>query len=294
MTVKKTALFILFLIIIMAVVGPAESIARQWNVFRLEFDDAEGKTADVPAMNAPQADVSVSGTATVIFTFDDGYVSDYELAYPILKKYGIRGTSYIIPEYQDTNRPYTLKWDEIREMKQYGWDFGCHTYSHTDVTKMAADEIKKSMESVNAAFTAQGLPAPKIHAFPFGKYDEAAIEAMKPYRIQMRKAFYETKFVDPATADPYEIDCCSADMQKRPRLLEHEKLVDKAVNEKAVIVFRCHCLYRETVDDMGDWPVQTDSRLFAELVKYCFDKGCRFMTMSELAQTMQRQNDTGH
>jgi hypothetical protein len=127
---------------------------------------------------------------------------------------------------------------------------------------------------------------PNIHAFPYGKYNEAAIEALKPYRIQLRKAFYEEKFVDPATADPYEIDCCSADMRKRPRLAEHERLVDKAVNEKAILVFRCHCLYRESADDMGDWPVQTSSKLFAELVEYCVSKGCRFMTMSELAELM--------
>lgn len=39
--------------------------------------------------------------AYIAFTFDDGCLSDYELAYPILKQYDIRGTSYIIPKYQD-------------------------------------------------------------------------------------------------------------------------------------------------------------------------------------------------
>lgn len=282
MTAKKTALFILLLAFMLAAAGSSATSA-QHEILKLRFNDS-AEDSGVPVMNDPSAQ-----TATIIFTFDDGYASDYELAYPILKAYGIRGTSYIIPEYQDTNRPQTLTWDEVREMKQYGWDFGCHTYSHTDLTKMTADEIRTSMEKVNAAFANQGLPAPAIHAFPYGKYDAAAIEAMKPYRIQMRKAFYEEKFVDPGTANPYEIDSCSADMRKRPRLLEHERLVDKAVNEKAIIVFRCHCLYREAVDDMGAWPVQTDSRLFAELVEYCVGKGCRFMTMSELVQIMAQR-----
>ncbi len=281
MTVKKTALFILLLVLILAAAGSSATSAQRW-VLELKFKDP-AEDSDVPVINDPGEQA-----ATVIFTFDDGYASDYELAYPILKAYGIRGTSYIIPEYQDTNRPHALTWDEVKEMRQYGWDFGCHTYSHSNLTNMTADEIKASMEKVNAAFISQGLPAPAIHAFPYGKYDAAAIEAMKPYRIQMRKAFYEKKFVDLGTTSPYEIDSCSADMRKRPRLLEHEQLVDKAVNEKAIIVFRCHCLYREAVDDMGAWPVQTDSRLFAELVKYCVGKGCRFMTMSELAQMMAK------
>ncbi len=226
----------------------------------------------------------VADTATIIFTFDDGYISDYALAYPILRQYGIRGTSYIIPKYQDNGTANALTWDMVKEMKQYGWVFGCHTYAHSDLKKMTADAIKTSMRKVNESFIAQGLESPAIHAFPFGFYDQEAIEAMKPFRIQMRKAFYECKFVDPKTADPYEVDCCSADMRSEKRLKEHEALVDKAIKQKAIIVFRCHCLYKESVDDMGDWPVQTDSRLFKKLVKYCVDKGCRFMTMLDLAK----------
>jgi peptidoglycan/xylan/chitin deacetylase (PgdA/CDA1 family) len=254
----------------------------------------EAAAAVIPAPELPKAAASARDapeektsavppdTAVVIFTFDDGCISDYELAYPILKKYGIRGTSYIIPEYQDTGRPYALTWDMVKEMKQYGWVFGCHTYAHSDLTKMTADEIRASMLKVNESFMAQGLDAPAIHAFPFGRYDQKVIDAMKPFRVQMRKAFYESKFVDPKTADPYGIDSCSADMRMEERLKLHEAFVDKAVEQKAIIVFRCHCLYKESVGDMGNWTVQTDSRLFEKLVRYCADKGCRFMTMTDL------------
>lgn len=221
--------------------------------------------------------------AIIIFTFDDGYVSDYELAYPILKKYGIRGTSYIIPKYLDNGTPYALTWDKVKEMKEYGWIFGCHTYKHSDLKKLSNKEIAKSMEQVNEAFIKQGLEPPKLHAFPFGHYNDRVIEAIKPYRTQMRTAFYSIKFVD-FNKGPYEIDCIKADMTTRKQLRKMEQAVDKAFEEKAVVVFRCHCLYKENVDDMGDWPVQTDSRLFDEFVQYCVDKGCTFATMNDLAE----------
>ena len=220
--------------------------------------------------------------ATIAFTFDDGYLSDYELAYKILKKYGIRGTSYIIPKYQDENKADTLTWDQIREMSKYGWVFGCHTYAHSDLIKMTAQEIAKSMEMVNASFIKQGLEPPKIHAFPYGHYNQDVINALKPYRIQMRKAYYESKFVDLKNVNPFEIDSCSADMRTEKRLKLHEELVDKACEQNAVLVFRCHGLYRKNVDDMGAWPVQTDSRLFEKLVAYCVKKGCHFITMTDL------------
>ncbi len=250
--------------------SPAETLA-----------DSQEEIAEIPIKPAEVAQQNQTG-AIIAFTFDDGYLSDYEIAYPILKKYGIRGTSYIIPEYQDSGRKFALTWEQVKEMAQYGWVFGCHTYAHTDLKKMTPEEIAKSMEAVDAAFEKQGLEKPVIHAFPFGSYNQQAIDAMKPYRVQMRKAFYEEKFVDLNSLNPYEIDSCSADMRSEKRLKEHEALVDKACEKNAILVFRCHCLYRSEVNDMGEWPVQTDSKLFEQLVTYCVQKGCRFITMTEL------------
>ncbi len=256
----------------------------------------ESGSTDTPAQSSSETSIKKAGVsfqetaavtpeqsgAMIAFTFDDGYLSDYEIAYPILKKYNIRGTSYIIPKYQDEGRAYAMSWDQVKEMMRYGWVFGCHTYAHTDLKKMSAQDIVSSMKMVNEAFARQGLEAPIIHAFPFGNYNQQAIDAMKPYRVQMRKAYYEQKFIDLKSVNPYEIDSCSADMRTEKRLKEHEALVDKACEKNAVLVFRCHCLYRSEVNDMGEWPVQTDSRLFEQLVAYCVQKGCRFITMTDL------------
>jgi peptidoglycan/xylan/chitin deacetylase (PgdA/CDA1 family) len=256
---------------------------------RADEEDAEENTENINVVNInltpnPEGTKKKLDCAYVAFTFDDGYVSDYELAYKILKKYGIRGTSYIIPEFQDEKRPYTLTWAQIKEMYRYGWVFGCHTYAHSNLTKLTAEDIKESMEEVNKSLMRQGLPKPVVGAYPYGKYNQQVIEAIKSYRAQMRKALYETKLVDINSVNPYEIDSVSADMRSEKRLKEHEAAVDKACRENKVIVFRCHCLYRTQVNDMGEWPVQTDSRLFEQLVMYCADKGCRFITMKDLIE----------
>jgi peptidoglycan/xylan/chitin deacetylase (PgdA/CDA1 family) len=243
----------------------------------------ENKPGRVPDAEAGKKSKDPNKTY-IAFTFDDGYLSDYELAYPILKKYNIRGTSYIIPEYQDQSRQNAMTWQEVKEMAEYGWVFGCHTYAHTDLKKMTPDEIRESMRMVDEAFTKQGLTPPVVHAFPYGSYDREAIEAMKPFRVQMRKAFYESKLIDINNIDPYEIDSVSADMRTRKLLNQHKEMVDIACREKAVIVFRCHCLYKNNPDDMGEWPVQTDSDLFRQLVEYCVAKGCEFITMTELME----------
>jgi peptidoglycan/xylan/chitin deacetylase (PgdA/CDA1 family) len=246
--------------------------------------------SSAPPSCSPDEKLLKPDTAVIIFTFDDGPESDYLLAYPILKEQGIKGTSYIITKFTDESMPGKLTWDQIKEMSADGWDFGCHTYEHKRLTGMSDDEIKESMEAVDRSFTEQGFQPPSIMAYPYGAYNQRVIDDIKPYRAQARLASYQTMFVDPKNTDPYAIDSVSADMRTNSQLKKDEKLVDKACGDNAVIVFRIHTMYKEKPYDtvpinkkiLSGCAPQTDSRLFRQLVEYCVDKGCSFMTMSQL------------
>jgi peptidoglycan/xylan/chitin deacetylase (PgdA/CDA1 family) len=250
-----------------------------------------------PASSPSPSETPGPGKAVIIFTFDDGAVSDYLLAYPILKEYGIKGTSYINAKFTDDNVKGRMSWDQIGEMREYGWVFGAHTCTHQHMTKLSDKQIDKDCEELSSLFTSHGLDAPDIMAYPYGSYNSKVIKAIKPFYKQARLAYYRTDFVDPANTDPYKIPSISADMQSSGRLNELMSLVDKASEEGAVAVFRVHVLYKEHPFDTvkrnphvgGGCAPQTDSGLFAELVKYCVDKGCSFMTMTELMDYMDAQ-----
>jgi len=67
----------------------------------------------------------------VLLTFDDGYASFYELAYPILKKFGYPAINFVIVSGVDQrNKPgiKKLTWDQMREMQRDGIAFMNHTY----------------------------------------------------------------------------------------------------------------------------------------------------------------------
>jgi len=266
--------------------GPAPSIASAQDVSfkvveRIQpiafFRDAK-KTAKKNA--DAEDDIKKSG-ALVVFTFDDGNESDFLLAYPILKKHGINGTSYINPYDADHEVKHKLSWEQIKLMKSAGWEFGDHTYKHMDLTKSTPEQIEKSMTQVNEAFMQNGLGRPDTFAYPYGRFNDDSLAVVRRYRTQARLAFYENEFAD-LKGDPYKIASISADMQKEERLKSREKLVDKACAEGAVIVFRAHCLYKETPGDTGKQVVMTSAALFEKLVDYCVDKGCSFCTMGEL------------
>ncbi len=89
----------------------------------------------------------------ILLTFDDGYLDNYIYVYPLLKKYGFKGTIFVSPEFVDThsnkrktlfdywNNKATLKeidnwgflnWEEMREMEKSGViDIQSHTLTHT-------------------------------------------------------------------------------------------------------------------------------------------------------------------
>ncbi|MFZ5974978.1 MAG: polysaccharide deacetylase family protein [Bacillota bacterium] len=262
------SLFVIFILIITGCT--ATKLANDNKISVKEIGNGQGREG-----NAQES-------AVIAFTFDDGCITDYLLAYPILKKYAIKGTSYIISSYLDKKSTSRITWDMVKEMMAYGWVFGDHTYSHKDLETMSTEQIRQSMEAVDASFARQGLRPPAVAAYPYGSYDQRVIEAMKPYRKQIRKAYYQNKFVDLNHVKPYEIDSISADMETESQLLTREAIVDRAVKEKAVVVFRAHSMFREVKYDTGNFQIQTDSRLFEEFVQYCVEKGCRFITMEEL------------
>jgi peptidoglycan/xylan/chitin deacetylase (PgdA/CDA1 family) len=90
---------------------------------------------------------------TVLITFDDGYENLYTNAYPILKKYNISATMFIIVGNHD--RPNYLNRQQLKELADNGIDMGDHTLNHawlptTDDKNLAVEisDSKKELESI--------------------------------------------------------------------------------------------------------------------------------------------------
>lgn len=82
-------------------------------------------------------------------TFDDGYKTNYSLAYPILKEYNIPATFFVTTNFIGKEYETFLNWHEIKEMAScelitFGshccWHFNLHALTRADVIK----EIKQS------------------------------------------------------------------------------------------------------------------------------------------------------
>ncbi|MCF8565402.1 polysaccharide deacetylase family protein [Alicyclobacillus tolerans] len=65
----------------------------------------------------------------VLLTFDDGYRSMYTHAFPILMKYHMPGTFFIITHFQDIGSSGFMTWPEVQAMAKAGMTIESHTYN---------------------------------------------------------------------------------------------------------------------------------------------------------------------
>jgi peptidoglycan/xylan/chitin deacetylase (PgdA/CDA1 family) len=87
-------------------------------------------------------------TKSAILTFDDGWKSQHEVAWPILKKFNYPVTLFV---YTEGIRPghfsggESMSWDQLAEMRDAGVDIQGHTATHSDLRKPYDKVAKKKL-----------------------------------------------------------------------------------------------------------------------------------------------------
>jgi peptidoglycan/xylan/chitin deacetylase (PgdA/CDA1 family) len=74
---------------------------------------------------------------SVVVTIDDGWRSTYEIAYPILRKYGYPATLFVYTDFVGGGAN-ALTWEMIAELSRNGVDIQGHTKTHRNLPASAA------------------------------------------------------------------------------------------------------------------------------------------------------------
>jgi peptidoglycan/xylan/chitin deacetylase (PgdA/CDA1 family) len=126
----------------------------------------------------------------VAITFDDSWANHYTVAYPILKKYNLPATVFVVPDWvapcevsqTKETRPdgkRHMTWDQIREMSQNGISVGAHTISHRSLATLTIEEARYELLESKARLEQQlGQPV-KFFAYPYGAFRDLSKDIVR-------------------------------------------------------------------------------------------------------------------
>lgn len=123
---------------------------------------------------------------TLAITFDDGYLSIYDAAFPLLKARDWPFTIFVSPEPIDKGWGDALSWDQLKEMQDAGATIANHSFQHNHLLKRIANskgETESQTEwlartKTDILKTEQRLKeklgtSHKLIAYPYGEYNKA-------------------------------------------------------------------------------------------------------------------------
>lgn len=118
----------------------------------------------------------------ILLTFDDGHLDNYTHGLPVLKKYGVKATVFVIASdmgksglvWKDAGErlPASLmSWEQAREMHSAGISIQSHGMTHTNYRNLSKVEIAAELEESRRLISREiGVP-PVAFAYPLGIYD---------------------------------------------------------------------------------------------------------------------------
>ncbi|MGE8561423.1 MAG: polysaccharide deacetylase family protein [Acinetobacter sp.] len=132
----------------------------------------------------------------VALSFDDGFLDNYQYAYPLLKKYYAKATIFLATQIEGIEK---LSPEQIREMSDSGIiEFGAHTQHHVNLLKLSDEQAFVEMQASKQDVEKLVGCCPSF-AYPFGRFNEKHQQMAK--EIGFKNAVSTRKKIEAYTAE---------------------------------------------------------------------------------------------
>jgi peptidoglycan/xylan/chitin deacetylase (PgdA/CDA1 family) len=137
----------------------------------------------------------------IVFSFDDGYRSDWAVAGRVLSRYGYFGVlnlkvGNIMPKGGITPA-------QVDSLLGRGWELAAHTINHLDLTTLGAAQLAYEVGGSRRALRKQFHVPVDFFCYPSGRFDATAVAAVKA--AGFRGATTTVEGMATRGNDPYEL-----------------------------------------------------------------------------------------
>jgi peptidoglycan/xylan/chitin deacetylase (PgdA/CDA1 family) len=127
-------------------------------------------------------------------TFDDGHISNYEYALPILQSRGIQARFFITVGWTG-NRAGYMDWKELRALSEAGQSIGAHGWTHTLLTHCTDQDLHRELIDARQTLEDHLGMAITTMSLPGGRFNRRILTAC-------REAGYTEVFTSIPRAEP--------------------------------------------------------------------------------------------
>jgi len=263
--------------------------APQWKQFTAHFDNLDGATSfrmDINGVDAGQIDTrgydihqipdAELKEGIVSVTFDDGWQSIEDHAAPLLDKYGIKTTQYIISDFAATKTAGYMNFGTIQKLKQSGHEIGSHSLNHCNQIELPMSAVENNAVKSKQQLEDQKLGPVTTFAYPLGQYNKATQDVyQKTYPLIRSSDFgYNDRYFD-------ETDIHSVGVLNDTKDDEFKSWLEYAKVHRVWLVLVYH-----RVDESGTYDVTTDQ--LERQLKLIKASGLKVLTMSDAASRARK------
>lgn len=224
-------------------------------------------TIDNASLVALPSNSFAQGMVTLVF--DDGLISQYQNARPILTAAGVKAMYAIITGAVGSS-PY-MSWSDITTLKNEGHEIGGHSRTHPDLTTLTSTQMQDEVKGSFDDLVAKGF-MPKTFVYPVGGVNPTVEQVTKNAGYVGARGSYWG--LNSLTANKYALYDIRLD--QTTTLATAKAWIDQAIADKRWLVFELHDVLPSGGDDYA-----ISNSLFQNIVTYIKDSGIKVVTLQE-------------
>ena len=164
-----------------------ETSVEKFNKEMKFIHDMKLKTLTLEEMNCYMNKKCDIPKNSVLITFDDGYINNYENAFPILKKYNLNAVVFIIGETVENNTEgfFNQEYIEKTHVEYPNIEFASHSYGlhNEEAINYGYDYFKNDFEKQKKIINTE------YFAYPYGKYNDELMRVLRENNFKLAFGF---------------------------------------------------------------------------------------------------------